>query len=335
MLTDATDVAVRAAGPSPASALMTATPAGCLRKTPASAAIEGSCQRRDPSCIHIVYIMWYCPVNRTGGSTEGEPMELKLAGRVVLVTGASSGIGHACVRQLLHEGARVIACARGRDRLDETMSALAAQYPRQVVWDTADVRVAEDVERLVSLGTDEFGALDMIVNNAGKSRLSTLDTTSRGDWIDELSLKFFGVLNPIEASRQWLRQSDAASVVNLSATLARQPDARMIATSASRAGLLNLSKSLATTLGTEGIRVNSVAVGAIDTGQWKPLYQSQKTDLSFDEWASAWAVERGYVIPRFGTSDEVAAAILFLLSPVSGYTTGAVLDINGGSSRYV
>lgn len=262
-------------------------------------------------------------------------MDLGLLGRVVLVTGGSSGIGRACVELLLQEGAKVATCGRDEARLEGAMRPLAERYPGQVMWRVADVCLWEQVDSLLDAVRARFGGLDALVNNAGASRTSTFETTSDQDWRDELELKFFGVINPVRAGRSMLAQSDQASVVNLNAVLARQPEPHLVATSAARAGLLNLSKSMATELGAHGIRVNSVCVGLIDTGQWKRRYDQSQSDLDFPAWSREIAADRGAVLRRFGTADEVAAAVAFLLSARAGYTTGTVVEVAGGVSRYV
>ncbi len=117
--------------------------------------------------------------------------------------------------------------------------------------------------------------------------------------------------------------------------LAKQPEPRLVTTSAARAGLLNLTKSMASEYAADGIRVNSVCLGLIDTGQWRRRYEAAGTGQSFAEWEREIAADRGIVLGRFGTADEVAAMVLTLLSPRASYVTGASLDVCGGVSRYV
>ncbi len=262
-------------------------------------------------------------------------MNLGLGGRVVLVTGGSSGIGRACVELLLEEGANVATCGRDQDRLEQALRPLTQRYPGRVIWRQADVRVREEVDSLIEAVKGRFGVLDAIVNNAGASRTSTFETTSDQAWREELELKFFGVINPVRAGRCLLAESDQASIVNLNAVLARQPEQHLVATSAARAGLLNLSKSMATELAADGIRVNSVCVGLIDTGQWKRRYDDSHSELDFAAWSREIAADRGAVLGRFGTPDEVASSVVFLLSSRAAYTTGTVVEVAGGVSRYV
>ncbi|MGW4173505.1 SDR family oxidoreductase, partial [Streptomyces chartreusis] len=177
------------------------------------------------------------------------------------------------------------------------------------------------------------GRLDGLVNNAGQSRMKRLDETTAEDWRDELELKFAGVLNPLSAARPHLRASDAAAVVNVNAVLAKQPETRLITTSAARAGILNLSKSLATELAAEGIRVNSVCLGLVDTGQWTRRHAAADSGLTYEEWQAELAADRGIALGRLGRAEEVAYAIVALLSPRASYITGTSIDVCGGVGR--
>ncbi|MFI2644463.1 SDR family oxidoreductase [Streptomyces sp. NPDC018610] len=255
-------------------------------------------------------------------------MDLGLADRTYVVTGGSSGVGLATVRALLDEGAHVAACGRDAGRLrrigghDNLFTA------------ACDVRDADAVRDFVRVSAEAFGGrLDGLVNNAGQSRMKRLDETTEDDWRDELELKFAGVLNPLRAARPLLRASDAASVVNVNAVLAKQPEPRLITTSAARAGILNLSKSLATELAADGIRVNSVCLGLIDTGQWTRRHAAADSGLAYEDWQAELAADRGIALGRLGRAEEVAYAILALLAPRASYITGTSIDVCGGVGR--
>ncbi|MGW7519073.1 SDR family oxidoreductase [Streptomyces sp. NPDC054796] len=259
-------------------------------------------------------------------------MDLGLADRTVLVTGGSSGVGLATVSALLGEGARVAACGRDADRLAKAAAGLGAARDR-LLTGVCDVRDADAVHAFASRVGAHFGGLDGLVNNAGQSRMKGLDDTTEADWRDELELKFAGVLNPLHAIRELLRASDAAAVVNVNAVLAKQPEPRLITTSAARAGILNLSKSLATELARDGIRVNSVCLGLVDTGQWARRYAASGSALGYEEWQRELAEDRGIALGRLGRAEEVAYAIVGLLSPRASYITGTSVDVCGGIGR--
>ncbi|MER5440428.1 SDR family oxidoreductase [Streptomyces sp. NPDC002790] len=255
-------------------------------------------------------------------------MDLGLADRTYVVTGGSSGVGLATVRALLDEGANVATCGRDADRLKSI-----GTHDR-LFTATCDVRDADAVRGFVAASAKAFdGRLDGLVNNAGQSRMKSLDDTTEDDWRDELELKFAGVLNPLQAAREYLRASDAASVVNVNAVLAKQPEPRLITTSAARAGILNLSKSLSQELASAGVRVNSVCLGLIDTGQWTRRHAAADSGLSYEDWQAELAADRGVSLGRLGRAEEVAYAIVALLSPRASYITGTAVDVCGGVGR--
>jgi NAD(P)-dependent dehydrogenase (short-subunit alcohol dehydrogenase family) len=261
-------------------------------------------------------------------------VDLGLAGRTFIVTGASNGIGLATAAILLAEGANVGVCARDGGRLEAAFKELPAAGGARSLRRRCDVLDGPAVHEFTAAVAAEFGGIDGVVNNAGQSLMRPLFETTDAEWAEQLQLKVFSVLNTVRSALPWLRESPAGVVVNLNAILARQPETRLAATGAARAALLNLSSALATELAPAGVRVNSVCLGLIDTGQWRRRYEASGTPLSYDQWGAELAADRGIGLGRLGTADEVAFPVVSLLSPRSSYVTGASLDIGGGVSRY-
>ncbi|MGW5118674.1 SDR family oxidoreductase [Streptomyces noursei] len=259
-------------------------------------------------------------------------MDLGLADRTIVVTGGSSGVGLATVRALLDEGARVATCGRDADRLARATAGLDGD---RLLTAVCDVRDPDAVRAFTADAARAFGGIDGLVNNAGQSRMKGLDACTADDWRDELELKFFGVLNPLQAARPHLKASPAPSVVTVNAVLAKQPEPRLITTSAARAGLLNLTKSLSVELAADGIRVNSVCLGLIDTGQWTRRHAAANSALSPADWQARLATDRGIALGRLGRPEEVAYAIVTLLSPRASYITGTSIDVCGGVGRTI
>lgn len=263
-------------------------------------------------------------------------MDLQLRDKVALVTGGSSGIGLETVRQLLREGAKVIACARGLEGLDRAAEALADEGfgSDQLIVQAADVLDADDVARLTETVERRVGRLDILVNNAGQARLSTFASTLDEDWEAELKLKFFSIIRPTRAFLPMLRASGQGAIIVVNSLLARQPEPHMVCTSAARAGVQNLVKSLSVELA-PSIRVNSILLGTVNSGQWARRYQERAAPgQTMDDWLADLARDKHIPLGRFGKPEEPAAAIVFLASPLSGFTTGASLEIAGGVSRF-
>lgn len=142
-----------------------------------------------------------------------------------------------------------------------------------------DVTDRKATDAFVAGTLESFGTVDGLVCNAGRSLMATLDETSDEQFREEFDLKIFGVLNIVRSARAALAASPHGSVVNVNAILSRQPELRLAATSAARAGLLNLSHSLSEDPATDGIRVNSVLLGLVDTGQWRRRFEQSGSGL--------------------------------------------------------
>lgn len=264
-------------------------------------------------------------------------MSFDLKDRVAVVTGGSSGIGLATCQALLRAGAKVVFCGRDTERLSNAFDALSMQYGNtNVVAERCDVLNRDDCDRLAKAAKQHFGRTDILINNAGQGKVATFAETAEDEFRHEFDLKLFGVIHPVRAFASMLEASSAASVVCVNSLLALQPEPHMVATSAARAGLLNLTHSLAIELAPKNIRVNSILVGLVESGQWRRRFEAREDQSeTWPQWSRALAARKNIPLGRLGLPEEAAAAIVFLASPLSSYTTGSYIDISGGLSRHV
>jgi 3-oxoacyl-[acyl-carrier protein] reductase len=261
-------------------------------------------------------------------------VELGLTGRRAIVTGGSKGLGKAIAAELLAEGAAVAICARHADELAETAADLrkAATAGQPLLALPCDVTDPAQVTDFVAAATAALGGLDILVNNAGGARPGRFAALTDEDWHDDIEVKLFSQIRCIRAALPHLRASAAPRVININALYARYPDPAFLASSVNRASCLSLSKALSIELGGEGILVNSVNIGFVETPQWQNIHRKRAPEMPAEEFFGQLAKEE-VPLGRFGRAEEVAGLVAFLASERASYIAGASIDVGGGMGK--
>jgi len=252
-------------------------------------------------------------------------MDLGLAGRSVLVTGASRGIGRAIAEAFLAEGSRVLIAARGAEDLEATAAGLRAGVAGgEVEAVAADVTSEAGAQALVARALAAFGGLDVLVNNAGA-------TVRGGTLVEDFGRSFdLNVVAPLrlmELAKPHLQASGQGAVVNISSIYGRESGGPA-QYNASKAAQIAMTKAFALDWARTGIRVNNVAPGSIafEGGSWGRRLQE-------DPQGMAAFIAQNIPAGRFGSVEEIARAVVFLASPAASWVIGVTLNVDGGQSR--
>jgi NAD(P)-dependent dehydrogenase (short-subunit alcohol dehydrogenase family) len=253
-------------------------------------------------------------------------MDLNLSGKVGIVTGASKGIGRSIAQILSAEGMKLTLVARSP--LDDFSASLpTASLPLSI-----DMRHADSASHVVNATLEKFGALDLLVNNAGATKRGDFLSLTKEEWTDGFALKFYGAMRLSRTSWTHLMQSKGC-IINIIGVGGRTGSAEFAIGGTVNAALMNLTKVLADRGIKDGVRVNAINPGSIATERLQIRIKTFATEHNINTEEATIQMAKILGIERFGKPEEIARAVAFLASSQASYIQGAILDVDGGVTR--
>jgi len=248
--------------------------------------------------------------------------------KVAVVTGGSRGIGKGIALGLAKEGCRLAICARNENELTNVVEEIK-QSGVEVLGFAGDITKAEDVDRFSKAVLDNFGQVDILVNNVGGNKRNLFENTSLQDWQEIMNLNLLSHVKVTHSFLPEMKKQGSGAIIFISSIFGRESGGPTLSIyNSSKAALISLAKVMSSELASEGIRVNSVAPGSIrfPGGSW------DKRCIADPE-GMAEFVKKELPIGRFGTVDEIANVVCFLASERASLVTGACINADGGQSR--
>jgi len=260
-------------------------------------------------------------------------MDLGLKDKVALVAASSKGLGYGVAKALAANGAKVSLCSRSADDVAAAAETIAKDYGAEALATACDVRVAADIQAWVDKTASAWGAIDCLLVNAGGPPAMTLKEASDDDFQAAFELTLLSSFRMIRMTIPHM--TSGGSILTVTSSSIKEPSPRLGLSTVMRAGVAGMVKTLADELASDGIRLNNLIPGRIDTDRVAQLdaVTSEKTGVSIEE-VKTRAIAN-IPLGRYGTIDDFGAAGAFLLSPAASYITGATLRVDGGAMRSI
>src|SRR5271155_5820842 len=257
-------------------------------------------------------------------------MELSLAGKVVLVTGGSKGIGLACASAFAAEGARIAICSRSRDNVERACAEL-----KDALGVAADLTDASSAGEMIDTVEDRLGPVDVLVNSAGAAKRTPPDNLTPAVWREAFDAKFFSYINVIDPMVKRMARRGSGVIVSIIGVGGKVASSTHLAGGSANAALMLATAGLGATYAGKGVRVVGVSPGLTETGR---VAEGLAADARLAGVTVDQARSRGVAklpLGRMASAEEIADAVIFLASAKAGYITGVTLSVDGGQNPVV
>jgi len=260
-------------------------------------------------------------------------MHLGLTGKVALVAGACKGLGFGVARALARDGAHVSICSRDDDSVNKAVEKLKTVTDADVIGVSCDVQQTESIQQWVDATVAKWGKIDALLVNAGGPPSGSFKDLTDAQWQAAFELTLLSSIRMIRAAIPHMK--DGGAILTVTSSSIREPIERLALSTVMRSGVAGLVKTLADELAPDGIRVNNLIPGRIDTDRVAQLDQNTASKLGIPVEEVRERSIAKIPLKRLGTIDDFGAAGAFLLSPAASYITGATLWVDGGSMRSI
>lgn len=262
-------------------------------------------------------------------------MNLGLKEKVAMVAASSRGLGFGIAKALAFEGAKVSIASRNLDEAERAAAELRQETGARILASRLDAKDSDTINEWTSRTMAEFGGIDLLIANAGGPPAGNFDNFSDQAWQDAFELNLLSTVRMIRSVLPSMRQRGGGSILTITSSTVKEPLEQLILSNVMRSGVTSLVKTLSIQLAPEGIRVNNIMPGRIDTDRVRTLDETRALKLGSTPEACKSDAVKSIPIGRYGNIDEFGKAGAFLLSDAASYITGSSLAVDGGSLKTV
>jgi len=261
-------------------------------------------------------------------------MDLGIRQLNALVMASSQGLGKAIAKKLVEEGANVMLAARNEEKLKEVHNELSSLQKGKVFYIKTDITSYEDIKNAVLYTVEQFGSIDLLLNNAGGPKAGSFDQITDEDWKHAFELNLLSYIRIIREVLPYMKEN-GGRILNIASSSVKEPISGLILSNTFRLGIVGLTKTLAQELASHNILINTIAPGRISTDRVAQLDQisAEKQGVSVEQVVEK--IESQIPLGRYGNPEEFANYAVFLLSKLNTYVTGQTLLVDGGMVKSI